>query len=238
MSHIYPVMKFHPSFLFLPLVMANAAQAAPVAHQDFHALRGRAGAWLEAQAMQAYPGTLAMVAMGPVDERLRLPACAEPRFFLPNGVRPWGHGSLGVRCEGEAKWGLYLSFDARLRGPALVATRALPAKAVPGTGDLESRLMDYRQPPETYLREYPAGAQLLRPLAAGQPLLLGGISQPDVIKAGQKVRAIASGSGFQAAQEGTALGNAAPGDTIKVRMPSGRIVHGVATPEGQVTVSH
>ncbi len=223
--------------MLILLALVNAPLAAPTVHQDFQALRGRAGAWLEAQAMQTYPGTLAMVAMGPVDERLRLPACAEPRFFLPNGVRPWGHGSLGARCEGEAKWSLYLSFEARLRGPALVATRALPSKAVPGPGDLESQLLDYRQPPETYLREFPAGAQLLRPLAAGQPLLLGGITQPDVIKAGQKVRAIVSGSGFQASQEGTALGNAAPGDSIKVRMPSGRIVHGVATPEGQVAVA-
>lgn len=218
--------------------LANATLAAmPSTNQDLKVLRARAGVWLESHAMQTYPGTLAMITMGPVDERLRLQACAEPHFFLPNGVRPWSSGSLGVRCEGQVKWSLYMSFESRLRGPALVAARDLPAKAAPMPRDLELQVVDYRQPPENYLREIPTGAQLSRPVAVGQPLLLNGIIQPDVIRAGEKVRVIAVGSGFHASQEGTALGNAAPGEAIKARMPSGRIVHGRATPEGHVAVA-
>jgi flagella basal body P-ring formation protein FlgA len=231
------------SRLFFILVMAglaacasNSTVAAP-AKQNFQALRAQAGTWLESQAMKDYPDTQARVRIGPVDDRLNLPACPEPRFFLSQGGRTWGNGSLGVRCEGPVKWSLYLNFESVLRGPALVATRALPARTIPGTGDLELRLMDYQQDPDKYLREIPPGSKLLRPLAAGQPVLLGALDRPDVIRAGQKVLVVATGSGFNVAHEGTAIGRAAAGDSIKVKMPSGRIVQGIATREGQVAVS-
>lgn len=217
------------------LVAAHGQASGP--RQDFQVLRGQAAAWLESLAMKTYPDSQARVSVGPVDERLRLAACPEPRFFLPQGGRPWGNGSVGARCEAPARWSLYLSFQAALRGPALAAVRPLPARAVPGPGDLELRLVDFQQDPDRYLREFPAGARLLRPLAGGQPLILGMVEQPDVIRAGEKVRVTAAGAGFQVAQEGTALGRAAPGEAVKVKMPSGRIVQGTASREGLVQVA-
>lgn len=210
--------------------------ASPV-RQDFQILRTQARAWLEMLATKNYPDSLAAVRIGNVDERLNLPACPEPSFFLSPGGKPWGNGSVGARCDGAIKWSIYLTFESRLRGPALVATHPLPARSIPGPGDLELRLIDYQHDPDLYPREYPAGASLLRPLAAGQPLLLNGINQPDVIRAGQKVQVIVTGSGFHVSQEGTALGNAAPGEAIKAKMPSGRIIQGIATREGYVAVS-
>lgn len=224
--------------IFLILVLHSADPAlAGSARQNLDNLRAQAGAWLEALAVKTYPDSQARVHIGPVDERLNLPSCPEPRFFLPQGGRPWGNGSLGARCEGAVKWSLYLGFESRLRGPGLVAARPLPARSLPGPGDLELRLLDYRQDPDNYLREFPPGSKLLRPLATGQPLLLGVLDRPDVIRAGQKVQVMATGSGFNVTQEGTALGRAASGETVKVKMPSGRIVQGIATRTGQVVVS-
>ncbi len=218
------------------LLVAVTAQAA-TPRQDLQALRGQAAAWLEAVAMKTYPDAHAKVVMGPVDERLNLAPCPEPRFFLPQGVRPWGNGSLGARCEAPTRWNLYLGFQASLRGPALVATRPLAARTVPERGDLALRLVDFQQDPDRHLREIPPNAPLLRPLAAGQPLLVGIVEQPDVIRAGEKVRVTVTGNGFQVAQEGTALGKAAAGDSVRVKMPSGRIVTGTATRDGMVQVA-
>jgi flagellar basal body P-ring formation protein FlgA len=231
-------MKARLLYLFLITgLFATHPSVAGSARQDFATLRAQAGIWLESQATKAFPDSQAQARIGNVDERLNLPACAEPRFFLPQGVQPWGIGRVGARCEGSVKWTLYLAFDSRLRGPALVAVHSMPARAVPGPGDLELRLLDYQQDPDKYLREYPPLSKLLRPLAAGQPLLLGALDQPDVIRAGQKVRVRVTGSRFNVSQEGIALGKAAPGDRIKVKTPSGRIVHGIATREGDVAVS-
>ena len=229
------------SRLFFTLFMAGLIAANPSmagsAGQNFQTLRTQAGAWLESLAMKTYPDSQARVRIGPVDERLNLPACPEPRFFLPQGGRTWGNGSLGARCEGAVKWSLYLTFESRLRGPSLVAARPIPARTVPGPGDLELRLLDYQQDPDKYLREFPPGSKLLRPLATGQALLLDALDRPDVIRAGQKVQIRVTGSGFNVSQEGTALSGAAPGDTIKVKTASGRIVQGIATREGHVAVS-
>ncbi len=215
--------------------MAVPAQAAG-ARQNFQSLRAQAGAWLEAQAQKQHPEAKVRVRMGPVDERLNLPACAEPRFFLPSGVDLFGNGSVGAKCEGASEWSLYMTFESRMQGPALVARRSMPARSVPDAGDLELRVLEYRQVPGMYPRELPPGAQLLRPIAAGQPVLLSDLRQPDVIRSGQKVRVTVAGSGFDVSQEGTALGNAAHGQRVKVKMPSGRIIQGVATREGNVAV--
>lgn len=211
------------------------ASAAGV-RQNFHFLRAQAGAWLESQALKSHPDVKVLVRLGPVDERLNLPACQEPHFFFPTGVDPFGAGSVGARCDGPNKWSLYITFESRIQGPTLVATRSMPARYVPGPGDLELRALEYRQAPDMYPRELTPGAQLLRPIASGQPLLLSDLRQPDVIRSGQKVRVTVAGSGFNVSQEGTALGNAAQGQPVKVKTPSGRIIQGVATRDGNVAI--
>lgn len=229
------------SRIFCLLLCASLLAAGPAragqARQDFEALRGQAAVWLEKQTANAYPGTQARARMGLVDWRLRLPACPQPVFFLPAGSRLWGNGSVGARCEGEVRWSLYLTYENRLRGPGLIATRPLPIRHLPAPDDLHPGQLDYTQSPDRYLRDFPPGARLSRPLAAGQPLLIDGLELPDVIQAGRKVRVVAGGSGFNVSQEGTALNNAAQGEPVKVRMPSGRVVHGVATRQGHVAVA-
>lgn len=228
--------KFFSIALLVGLSASIHGQAA-APRQDFQNLREQAGAWLEAQALKAHPDAKIQVRVGPVDERLNLPACREPTFFLPHGVEPFGNGSVGARCDGAEKWSLYITFESRARGPALVAKRPMPSRYIPTAGDLELKVLEYRLAPDMYPRELPRGAQLLRPLAPGQPLLLDGLRQPDVIRAGQKVHVTVAGSGFHVSQEGTALGNAAHGQPIKVKIASGRIIQGVATRDGNVEVS-
>lgn len=212
-----------------------AAAAAP--EQDFQVLRGQAAAWLEGEIARTFPGVQARARVGPVDDRLRLPACARPLFFLPAGARLWHKGSLGARCAGEANWSLYLSFDNRLRGPALVAIQPLPARHAPTAAEVESRIIDYAQAPGLHPRSLPPGARLSRPVAAGQPILIDMLLLPNVIQAGRTVRVEAGGAGFSVSQEGAALNNAAAGESVKVRMPTGRIVQGIATLEGTVAVA-
>ena len=230
-------MKVRTASFLLLLGLTPSGQAGAPARQDFQALRTQAASWLEAQVQKNHPDTQVQVRVGPVDERLNLPACSAPVFFLPKGVRLWGNGSLGARCEEPGKWRLYLSFESALRGPALVATRALPARAQPGPGDLALRLVDYQADPERYLREWSPGATLSTPLAAGQALLADHQSQAEVIRAGQKVRIVARGPGFDVTQEGVALGSAVPGDKVRAKTPAGRIVQGVAARDGSVQVT-
>ena len=231
-------MRLHALFfLLLAEIHFWPAQALAEARLlDVPQLRLQAVAWLEQQAMTAFPGSVAQASVGDVDGRLRLPACSEMRFFLPANALLWGRGSIGVRCEAPSPWSFYLSYQNRLSGPALVATRPIAAREVPRGSDIEVRLVDYTQSPDLYPRVWPADAQVNRPLAAGQPIMISWLSLPTAIKAGAKVRLQVGTTTFTVSQEGIALNTAAPGEMVRVKTPSGRIVQGVARQDGSVDV--
>jgi flagellar basal body P-ring formation protein FlgA len=218
-------------FLVLPVRVH-----ADVGRIDAQALRAQAAAWLAQQAMTSFPGVSAETEVGEIDTRLRLAACADLRFILPANAPLWGRGSLGVRCETPSPWSFYLSFRNRLTGPALVATRPLVAREAPTGADVELRQIEYAQTPDLYPSVLPKDARLNRPVAAAQPILIGMLSLPNVITAGRPVRLQVQTPSFSVSQEGVALGNAAPGERVRVRTPGGRIVHGIAREDGSVAV--
>lgn len=203
---------------------------------DVPRLRVQAAAWLEQQALTVFPDSFAQARVGEVDARLRMPACTEMRFFLPANAPLWGRGSLGVRCEAPSPWSFYLAYQNRLTGPGLVATRPIAAREAPAADDIELRQVEYTQSPDLYPRTLPADARVNRPLAAGQAIVVGWLALPTVIQAGRKVRLQARTATFTVSQEGTALNTAAPGESVRVKTPGGRIVQGIAGRDGTVEV--
>jgi len=223
-------------FLLAAPVIAPTRCLASGAWLDVSLLRVQAAAWLEQQAMTAYPGSVAQAKVGAIDARLNLPACADTRFFLPANSQLWGRGSLGVRCETPAPWLFYLGYQNRLSGPALVTTRPLAARESPASGDIELHQIEYTQSPDIYPRALPADARVNRPVAAGQAIVVGWLILPAVIQAGSKVRLQTRTAAFTVSQEGTALNTAAPGESVRVKTPNGRIVQGTASRDGSVEV--
>lgn len=222
--------------LLLALWLLLAMTAARAEGKSVQAWRQEAAAWLARQAEQAYPDALARVEMGPLDSRLRLDSCADARFFLPAGARLWSGGSLGMKCVAPATWTLYLTYQVQLAGPALAPLRPLPARHLLGQEDVSLAQVRYEQDPGAYVREVPRGATTQRPLLAQQPILIHDLVLPDVIQAGARVRVRVQGQGFSVSQEGKALNAARAGGSVRVRMPTGRIVGGMATPSGEVEI--
>ncbi len=230
-------MRVNVMIILLLLVILPGLPPARAAGEllDSRRLRADAAVWLEQRSIAAFPGSIAEAEIGEVDARLRLPACPEPRFFLPANAPLWGRGSLGVRCEAP-RWSLYLGYRNRLLGPGLVATRPLAARELAAAGDIELRQIEYSQSPDLYPRVMPPDARVNRPLAAGQPILISWLSLPTVIQAGGKVRLTVKTATFAVSQEGTALNAAAPGEAVRVKTPGGRIVRGTAREDGSVEV--
>ncbi len=224
-----------PVFLAL-LFCAPWVAAEPL--QDMQKLRQLGDAWLEQQAAQAWPGVHASAHTDVVDDRLSLAACRDPVFSLPRGARLGNSGSVNATCLVPARWSLYLGFRLRLSGPALVARRNLPARAILGAGDVEAREIEYEQLPIAFLKDarLAIGARANRRIAAGQPLLADALSRPPAVTAGQRVRICARGSGFSVDQEGSALNTAAVGELVRARLRSGRMVQGMAQEDGSVLV--
>ncbi|MDP2834587.1 MAG: flagellar basal body P-ring formation chaperone FlgA [Pseudomonadota bacterium] len=201
-------------------------------------LRQLGNTWLEQQAAQVWPGLRARPQVGAIDERLRLVACRDLEFSLAAGAQLGTAGSVKAQCNAPVRWSLYVGFRMRIEGPALVARRDLPARTVLTAADVEARNIDYEQPPATYLNDMRLvlGARVDHYLAAGRPLAAEGLSRPPAINAGQRVRIIVRGAGFSINQEGKALNSAAAGEPVRVKINSGRIVHGIAQDDGSVLV--
>lgn len=215
---------------------AVAFAVAPI--QDMQLLRQLGNDWLNQQAAQVWPDVRARARTGPVDERLRLAACRDIRFSLVAGARLGHGGSVKAQCLAPIRWSLYLGYRIVLFGPALVARRELPARAIIGGNDLETREIEYLQSPGAYPNDLRLvlGARTDRRIPAGEPILAESLSRPPAITAGQRVQVVVRGSGFNVSQEGSALNTAAMGEPVRVRTRSGRIVQGIAGDDGSVHV--
>lgn len=220
----------------LALALLGQGPAWADGRQDLAAVRAAAGRHVLALVAAAYPEARAQVDIGPIDPRLQLADCPEAAFALTSGSRLWGTGNLAVDCPGPTPWNLYLSYRIALKGPALVAARALPAGTVPGANDLAPAEVEYAGDPGRYPREVAGlrGAALVRPLPRHGALTLDLLRIRPIIKAGQRVRIVIDGAGFQVSQEGIAQGQAAPGDSLRLKTASGHFVQGVVQADGTV----
>ena len=73
-----------------------------------------------------------------------------------------------------------------------------------------------------------------RALPAGQPLRDYMVKLPDIIVQGDTVRVLVNSGTFQITASGQAMGNAAKGQSVRVKLDTGRTVSGTAVAEQTV----
>lgn len=169
----------------------------------------------------------------------RHPACDALRVASLANTQLRSRLSVRVDCEGPSRWAAYIPVRLAVNGSYVSTARVVQAGERLGPGQLTLQQGDLiGLPDDTVFRLQDAvGHTAAVRLRAGQPVRAGSLRPPGMITHGQKVRVIVNGSGFVASSEGEALGSAAPGETLRVRTPSGQIISGVVTPEGTVEIS-
>lgn len=179
------------------------------------------------------------VDVGRLDERLRLAPCTRIEPQWPAGQRAWGRIRVGLRCvEGPVAWKVYLPVAVKVWGRALVATEALPAGTRLEARHFVTKDVDLAQGPSLPLapRADIDDRVLARALPAGAPLHETDLRMRQWFAAGDVVRVVALGNGFQIGGEGTALDPGVEGRRARVRTESGRVVIGDAVAERRVEV--
>lgn len=164
------------------------------------------------------------------------PQCEAPQLALPQHARRWGNLSVSVRCGQERR---FIQVQVQAIGSYLVSTRGIEAggKLTATDVTLKTGRLD-TLPPRTLTQTRQAiGAISLRNIRPGQPLSQAMLRRDWVIKAGQPVRVIAQGDGFNISGTGKAMNNAAAEDSVRVRMVSGQIVSGIAHPNGTIRIA-
>ena len=212
--------------LAYPAVALSQQPAAPV--------EAAARALLEREAY-GLPGRVE-VTVGTLDAANQLPPCAELEAFLPSGARAWGALSVGVRCQSPVLWSVYLPARVAVHGDYVVMQKPVRPGQIIGPGDVALEHGDLAAQPAGTLTDpsRAIGVHARQALAAGQPLRTDQLRLPPAVEQGQTVRIVGSGTGFAVSAEGRAMNRAGDGEAVRVRLPNGQIVNGVARAGGVV----
>ncbi len=182
----------------------------------------------------------ASYSVGAIDPNNQLAPCPALEAFLPAGSRAWGRSNVGVRCQVEGGWSIFVPVQVQVVGDYFVAARPLARGQVVAPGDLARRSGDLAELPAGIVTEeaQAVGKTANVGLQAGQALRSDLLREPAAVLQGQGVKVVSKGRGFQVATEGKALSNAAAGQVVQVRTASGQVLSGIARPGGVVEVNY
>lgn len=168
-----------------------------------------------------------------------LPECSAMEGFTPPGAKMMGRVAVGVRCLAPQAWSVLVPLTISASATYVTTTRPLAAGQVIQPEDLSVLTTDASALPTGAVSD-PAqaiGKAVRNSLGAGQALRSDGLLAPLVIRQGQTVKVVSKGNGFAVSSEGKALGNAAVGQMVQIRMMSGQSVQGIARADGSVEIS-
>ena len=174
--------------------------------------------------------------IGRIADNPRYQSCLSWEASLPEGAHAWGRVSANVRCTNGPRLSLYVSVKVRLDGHYLVAARPIPANKPIEAADLnliEGELTAQAQD-ILFLPEQVLGRSSRSFVPTGRPLRLILLRPEAIIEAGQEVKVVVYGQGFSASNTGHALSSAAKGETLRVRLQNGQILHGTVSEKGIV----
>lgn len=164
-------------------------------------------------------------------------ACATPEAFFPVTARAWGRTAVGIRCRNPA-WTLFIPAKVEVFGDYLSAARPLAAGTVLTAADWKIVHGDLAAQPAGTLTasEQALGRSLRLPVLAGTPLTANHLLVRLCVQRGQTVKIVSRGKGFEVANEGVAINNAAEGQIVQIKLKEGRILQGTARQDGVVEV--
>lgn len=200
---------------------ATAASAAPAMESLLREAVQRAG---------APAGTRLDVEIAAKELPPSLAGCTRIEPYVPDGTRLRGRTFVGARCIEGGTGAAFIPVVVHVYGPALAATRNLPAGHTLGPADLKTIEVDHAALPGTALAD-PAqavGQVLSRAIEAGAPLRMDGLRIRLAVVAGDTVRVVYQGQGFSVSAEAKALGSAPEGQSVRAQTEAGRVVTGTA----------
>lgn len=176
-----------------------------------------------------------------MDSRLRLKDCELPlEAFATTSGHNRMRTTVGVRCNGENPWTLYVPVTISAMAEALYTARPLLRGEILSGDSFEVRRVPLDKLPSNILAssEDLDTLEVVRPLRSGVPLTLNAVKTRQVVRQGQEVVIQAMGNGIQVKMTGTAMKSGSYGDHIPVKNNnSGRVIEASILNEGTVAVN-
>lgn len=177
------------------------------------------------------------VKVGEWDPRMQLAPCQRAEPVLLPGSRLWGKSQISIRCVAGAQWTVLLPITVSVFGNGLVAKRNLPAGTAVQSADFDIEMIDLTKDNAQWVSDSAAleGKTLSRALVLGQAVRNDYLKTPPTVAAGDIVKVRVPGDGFSITTDAVALANAAPGQSVRLRTESGKVLSGLVR-EGYVEI--
>ena len=165
-----------------------------------------------------------------VDPYLRLAACDLPLQASAGNYRAGARRlTVQVECAGQVRWRVWVPVTLKLRVPVVVASRPVPRGALLGLDDLT--LVDRESDGSNQHAADPrslVGRRARSDIPAGQPIGAANTTAEQLVRRGQQVTLLTTGSGISVSGRGVAQSDGGLGSRIRVRsMSSDRVVEGI-----------
>jgi flagella basal body P-ring formation protein FlgA len=216
--------------------ISGSAQSAPIA--DIGALQAAAESAVRRELPPYSSHTL--VRAQSLDPRLRLADCDRAlSASIAGDGQARAHTTVAVRCEGSARWTLYVSVSIESEVSVLVAKRALPRDSELSALDFEALprhlpglVTDYVTQPLLL-----TGQRLRQGVSSGQALTVEALTPANVIHRGQQVTLIAGSGDFEVRMSAVALSDGRLADRIRVQnLSSQRVIEGIVRSDNEVEI--
>jgi flagella basal body P-ring formation protein FlgA len=166
-----------------------------------------------------------------LDSRLRLAACAAPlQAFSPTHATPGARTTVGVRCDSDHTWTIYVSVSIEIETSVLVLRRGLARRARVETADVELQVRRLPGTESKFITDiaHLQGHRLKRALSAGSALTVDVLAPDILVRRGQQVTLIAASGTLEIRAQGHAISEGGVHDRIRVRNTNSlKIVEGV-----------
>lgn len=175
-----------------------------------------------------------------LDTRLKLRQCEMPiNTFWPPGARGSSSASVGVACEGERPWKIFVPVKLLVTKPVLVASRSLMRGDILDEADVMMVEKDVSRLNGNYLTDIGSfiGFEIRQQIKEERVIRANMFKAPRLVKRGDTVTIVAGTNGFEVRVGGTALGGGGKGKRISVRnLKSKRVVQAEVIRKGLVRV--
>lgn len=220
-----------------PLLAATSQK--PI--QPHESIRETARSYAMQMAQQQAGNEKIEISVGNLDKRLRLAKCSKPltAFESPNTKRV-GRTTVGVRCEGERSWKLYVSVNIQVMRNVVALKKPVTRNSVLQSSDLQLVEKNIASLHGGYFTNKAAltGKFTKSAMQAGSIISPAQVKNPLAIKKGALVTILADVGGIKVRMKGKALKGGAMGDWISVKnLSSNRQVEGRITGSGVIQVT-
>lgn len=176
-----------------------------------------------------------------LDPRLQLAACEQSlEVFVQSGVIRPGRNTVGVRCNGANSWTIYNTVLVKSFIKVLVTTQSLNRndKINPESIVIETRDVSLLQPGYINDPGFLIDKVATRPVPAGSVIYSAYITEPRLVKRGERVNIQSGSPGLMITSEGVAMMDGAKGQKISVKnISSNRVIQGTVMYPGLVAVN-